>query len=454
MSDIDVLVVGTGTAGQTAAYDLIAEGYEVAILEKSAKPGGVCALYGCQAKKYFYELTELAAKSRHLLGKGVERLPDLSWSQIRTSKNDFTSKIPESTILNLKGNGIEYITGDARFIDAKTVMAGGKKLSPRFIILATGAQPMTLPFKGADLLATSTDFLELAAMPERVVLVGGGFISFEFAHFAARLGAQEVVIVEAMERVLGPFDNSMVDQLVKASEAENIKIMTKASIISVRKNGEGLSVELASGEVLETDLVVHGAGRTPDIEGLNLDAAGINYSRRGIEVDEMMRTSNQKVYAVGDCAASVQLARVADQEAHVAASSIASRETGEASATINYEAAPAVLFTYPQLGMVGRTEEELKAEGIKYWTSSDTDLSWPNYRRIGMAHAAYKILVDNDSRILGAHFISDNATGLVNTFKQAILDGMTVQELYQANIMAPYPSRESDIISMLEPLLE
>jgi glutathione reductase (NADPH) len=257
-----------------------------------------------------------------------------------------------------------------------------------------------------------------------------------------------------MERVLGPFDKAMVDQLVKASEAENIKIMTGASIIAVKKNGEGFSVELGSGEVLETDLVIHGAGRIPDIDDLNLEAAGINYNRRGIMVDEMMKTSNQKVYAVGDCAASLQLARVADQEAHVAASSIASRETGEVSLQIDYEAAPAVLFTYPQLGMVGRTEEELKAEGIKYWASSDTDLSWPNYKRIGMAHAAYKILVDSDSRILGAHFLSDNTTGLVNTFKQAILDGMTVQELYQANIMSPYPSRESDILYMLEPLLE
>ncbi|MCA1793157.1 MAG: hypothetical protein LC660_04650 [Desulfobacteraceae bacterium] len=121
---------------------------------------------------------------------------------------------------------------------------------------------------------------------------------------------------------------------------------------------------------------------------------------------------------------------------------------------MDYTTVPAVLFTYPQLGMVGKTEETLKQENIPYWKSHDTDLSWPTYRRIGMKHAAYKILVDENNCILGAHFLGDNTTGLLNTFKQAMIDKTPVTKIRENNIMAPYPSRESDILYMLDPLID
>ena len=122
---------------------------------------------------------------------------------------------------------------------------------------------------------------------------------------------------------------------------------------------------------------------------------------------------------MGDCAASVQLARVADMEAKTAAGVILSQLDGSTYNPMDYHVVPAVLFTYPQLGMVGKTEDQLQQENIKYWKSHDIELSWPTYRRIGMRHAAYKILCDSDGKILGAHFLSDNTTGLVNTFAQA-----------------------------------
>lgn len=451
---IDVVVIGAGTAGQTVAYDLAAEGYQVAVVESSETPGGVCALYGCQAKKYFYELTELAARSHHLLGKGVATPPTLSWAEILAAKNAFTTPIPISTVKNLEGNGILYCKGGARFVDATTLEIGELRLEPKFVVIATGARPAPLPIQGAEHLATSNDFLALPELPQRLVMVGGGFISFEFAHFAARLGAREVVILEAAERVLGPFDGDMVKELVAASEADGIEIRAKLAISEIRKKEKDYQVVLTDGTSLDTDLVVHGAGRIPNLEKLNLEAAGIESSRRGIVVDATMQTSNERVYAVGDCAASPQLARVADQEAHVAAASIIGERDGGGGRSMAYQAVPAVLFTYPQLGMVGKTEDELIAEGVSYWKSFSSALSWPNYNRIGMKHAAYKILVDNDSKILGAHFLSDNASGMVNTFKQAMLDGTGVAELYKANVMAPYPSRESDIIYMLQPLLD
>lgn len=456
MSELDVLIIGAGTAGQTAAFDLVAEGYSVAVVEKSGEPGGVCALHGCQAKKWFYELTEIVARSRHLHGLGITTSPSVSWQQVLEAKNNFTSQIPPNTVANLKGNGINYIEGEAVFADPDTVMINGTSYKPRFTIIATGAIPMVLPIEGYELLATSNDFLDLEKLPKRIVFIGGGFISFEFAHFAARLGAnpEEVVILEAMDRPLGPFDTDMVEQLLKATRAEGIQVRTGISIQSIVGEASGFSVNLSSGERIETDLVVHGAGRVANIDALNLQAGGITYNRRGIEVDSRMMTSNPKVFAVGDSAATLQLARVADREAQVAAASIVALDDQGPESLLDYDAAPAVLFTYPMLGMVGKTEDELIKEGIKYWKSFDMELSWPTYQRIGMKHAAYKILVDDDSKILGAHILSDNATGLINTFKQAMLDGRSVPELHMANIMSPYPSRESDLIYMLAPLLD
>jgi glutathione reductase (NADPH) len=455
MKEPDVLIIGAGTAGQTAAVDLATEGYRVAVVEKSGKPGGVCALYGCQAKKWFYELTEVVARSRHLQGLGITALPSVSWRQVLEAKNSFTAEVPANTLANFKGNGIDYIEGEAVFADPDTIMVNGTSFKPRFTIIATGANPMPLPIDGSEHLATNIDFLDLEDLPKRITFVGGGFISFEFAHYAARLGANpgEVCIVEAADRPLSPFDADMVELLVKASRAEGMQIRTGISIESISRSANGFIVGLASGERIETDLVVHGAGRVANIEALNLQAAGISFNRRGIEIDGHMTTSNRNVFAVGDAAASLQLARVADNEAHTAAASIIARNNRMQSSVIDYSATPAILFTYPMLGMVGKTEEELIKEGTRYWKSFDRELSWPTYRRVGMKHGAYKILVDGDGKILGAHILSDNATGLINTFKQAMLDGTTAAELHKANIMSPYPSRESDILYMLEPLL-
>jgi glutathione reductase (NADPH) len=149
----------------------------------------------------------------------------------------------------------------------------------------------------------------------------------------------------------------------------------------------------------------------------------------------------------------VQLARVADYEAHVAAENILAERKGGESSRVDYRAVPFMLFTYPQYGMIGKTEEALQQEGCEYRKSSSERLRWPTYRRVGLEHAAYKILVGADDRILGAHILSDSAGGLINTLKHAMLGDLTIEALHRQSIMSPYPSRESDLIYMLQPLL-
>ncbi|MEJ2135864.1 MAG: NAD(P)/FAD-dependent oxidoreductase [Desulfofustis sp.] len=391
MQSFDVVVIGAGTGGQTAAVELAAEGFRVAVVEHSATPGGICALHGCQAKKYYYEVAELAAKAKHLEGLGISAPPGVNWAQITAAKNKFTAKVPENTVASLKGNGISYLSGSAAF--------------------------------------EASNILRVAA-------------------------PTEIIILEALERPLGPFDGDMVQQLVEASIHDGINVRCGVKISVVEKTADGFAVHLDDGELISADLVINGAGRTPAVDGLQLENAGVDYSRAGIHVDKGMRSSVDTIFAVGDCAATLMLARVADREALAAAHNILAAKGAGEQDLVSYAEVPAVLFTYPQLAMVGKTEEQLKAEQTRYWKSTDTRVGWPTYRRVGLSYAAYKILVDEHDHVLGAHILSDNATGLINTFRMAMLGGIDVRKLRQESIMSPYPSRESDLLYMLDPLVQ
>ncbi len=457
MENYDVVIIGAGTAGQTAAFDLAAQGMAVAVVEESDRPGGICILAGCQAKKYFYEMAELLARSRHLADKGVARPPQADWGAIQAHKRSFTDKVPEGTIRQFAGHGITLWQAPAAFVDEATLQVGDRHVRAGYYIIAAGARPMDLPFEGSQHLVTSNEFLDLERLPRRLVFVGGGFISFEFAHFAARLGGPDtaVTILEAAPRPLGPFDADLVEELCAASAADGITIRTSVRIEAVFRKKEEFEIRFADGEILAADLVVHGAGRVPRIEALNLAAAGITATARGITVDGLMRTSNPRVFAAGDCAATIQLARVADAEAHVAATTIAAEiHSTEPPAPMNYDTTPFLLFTYPQYGMVGETEEALLTAGVKYYKSQQTRLGWPTYRRVGLKHAACKILVDEANRIRGAHVLSDQAAGLVNAFRLAMVNDIPADELYRQHVLSPYPTRESDLLYMLAPFAE
>jgi len=455
MAKYDVVIIGSGTAGQTAAYELNAKGLNVAVVEKSAKAGGTCALYGCQAKKWFYEGAEVIAKSHHLQGKGILSTPKFAWADFLREKNNFTVKVPGNTLAGFEKTGIDVISGVAHFLDEKTLEIGARKISARFFVIASGARPMPLPIEGIGHAIISDQFLELPSLPDRFVFIGGGFISFEFAHFVARLGggsSRQTTILEAASRTLGPFDSEMVSLLMAATEAEGISVHTGVKIQAIEQDAGKFKVTTRDGMSYTADVVVNGAGRVADIEDLDLGRAGIDHSPGGITVNSRMQTTQPHIYAIGDCAATLQLARVADYEAMVAANSILGTTGNRTWPEMDYSAVAAILFTYPQYAMVGYTEDALKRDTIPYVKSFGQDLDWPTYRRIGMSHAGYKILVGNNGEFLGAHILSDNASGIINTIRLAMLNRISVDTLHRQSIMSPYPSRESDMLYMLKPL--
>lgn len=455
MNNYDVIVIGSGSGGQTAAYDLNQKGLSVALVEGSTEPGGTCALAGCQAKKWFYETAEVIAKSKHLEKKGITAPAAGDWHVVWQQKKAFTDSVPQNTVDGLAAAGVAYIEGTAAFLDAGRIDVGGQPYGADYFVIATGSKPMPLPINGAEHMLDSKAFLALENLPRRIVFIGGGFISFEFAHFAARIGPEErqITILEVDDRVLGPFDKDMVDLIIQASTEDSIDIQTRTQITAIENQENVFNVRTGSGQTIEADLVVNGAGRVPELEALQLANAGVQSTRKGIEVNSRMQTSAAHIFAVGDCAATIALARIADFEAHVAAKNILADKENSPASTVDYTAVPSVLFTYPQYGMLGQTEAVLQEKGIAYRKSTDKDLRWPTYRRVGIEHAGYKILVSEDGYILGAHVVSDNPAGLINTFTQAMRNCIPVADIHWNNIMSPYPSRESDIIYMLSPLI-
>ena len=193
-----------------------------------------------------------------------------------------------SHVEGFRDAGIEILEGRARFLEGGTLEVGDRRVEAQFFIVAAGARPMTLPFAGAEHLLTSDAWLELEALPERIIYVGGGFIAFEFAHFGVRLGSESAgaVILEVGDRPLGPFDAEMVDLLVEASREAGIEVHSRVQITSVEKVEDGFRVHTQEGEVFAADLVVHGAGRIPDLEDLDLAGCGRS-SERGEELLSM-----------------------------------------------------------------------------------------------------------------------------------------------------------------------
>ncbi len=444
--DYDTLVIGSGTAGYTVAHRLAAVGVKTAVID--GRPfGGTCAMRGCQPKKYLVCAAEAALTAAHLQGKGLDGSPAIDWPALMKQKRAFTDPVPERTEKGFAEAGIDTIHGFARFVDGSRVRVGDRVLGAKHIVIATGARPMELPVSGSELMATSDDFLDLDRLPASVVFVGAGYISIEFACVAAVAGA-EVTILEMADWALPLFDPDLVGELLGALAELGVDLELETPVRAVEKTAAGFLVRAGKdgGQIYQAELVVHGGGRIPDIDGLDLDRAGVSHTKAGVAVNQYMQSvTNPAVYCVGDAAAAPpQLAPVADMEAEVAAENILHGNRLPA----DHGQVPSVVFSLPPLAMVGAGEAELKESGIDYRVNAGDASGWPNSRRIGQSHAAYKVFMEKDSgRILGAHLLGHNAGEMINVFALAMKAGLGAAELKK--VLWAYPTHTSDIKYML-----
>lgn len=440
----DLIVIGGGTGGNGVARTAAAAGWKVASID--IEPfGGTCALRGCDPKKMLIAVTEGVEWARNLKGKGLDVEPSIDWRDMIAFKRTFTDAMPSRVEAGLEKAGVTVLHGKARFTGRDTIELNGATLSAQHFHIATGARPMTLNIPGEELLATSSDFLELPARPDRVVFVGGGFIALEFAHISKRAGAHEVTVLEMMKRPLGNFDPDLVGILSQATAELGVDLRTEAKVQKIEKTGAEFSVtyETTTGpQVVNCDLVVHATGRMPNIDDLNLEAADVEYGRRGIKVSPFMRTTNPTIFAAGDCADSgPNLTPVSANEGRVVGKNLlAGRDARE----MSYPPIPSVVFTLPQLASVGLSEVAAHDRGLEFEVHFKKTAVWYSSLRVGANHSAYKVLVEKETgTILGAHLIGPGAEEQINLFAMAMGAGLTANKI--KGIIFAYPSFASDI---------
>jgi glutathione reductase (NADPH) len=373
----------------------------------------------------------------------------LDWAGMQAHKRSFTDPVPKQREEQFAKAGIVTLHGTARFTGRTTLAVGQDELQARHVLIAAGMKPRPLAIPGAELAIVSDDFLELEQLPGRVLFIGGGYISFEFAHLAARSDAA-VTVLNRGKRPLKGFDPDLVDMLADRSRQAGIDLCDQAEVEAIEKTPEGLRVRAKlNGEAraFDADLVVHGAGRVPDIDDLDLDKAGVQAGRKGIEVDAYLQSpSNPAVYAAGDAAATEgpPLTPVAALEAKAALANLLEGNH----ARPDYEGVPSVVFSIPALAKVGLLEEEARAQGLDVEVKFSDMRDWFTVKRVRETHAAAKVLIEKGSgRIVGAHLLGPESSELVNLFALAIHADLTADTL--KGFTSAYPSAGSDLSSLV-----
>ncbi len=444
----DLVIIGTGSAASAAALRCRTAGWKVAVID--ARPfGGTCALRGCHPKKMLVSAAEVMDAQARMAGKGIRaHSVVIDWPELMRFKRSETAPAPAFFAHNFAQAGIDGFHGRARFVGSTTVAVGNDLLEGRYVLIAAGAMPAPLPFPGAAHLTTSEQFLELEALPARLIFVGGGYVSFELAHVAVRAGAQ-VTILHRGARPLPGFDPDLVAQLVQRTRALGVQVEVATEVCGVEQTGNGVLVHAQTAgqeRQFEAEMAVHGAGRVPEIDDLALDTASVVREQRGVTVNEYLQSvSNPAVYAAGDAAASgPPLTPTASHDGDVVAANVLEGNHQ----TPNYAGIASVVFTVPALASVGLTEEAARAQGLQFDVHHEETSQWFSSLRMGETTSGYKVLVEEESqRILGAHLFGPHAEEVINIFAVAVRCGIRATELKQ--VLFAYPTSASDIVYML-----
>jgi glutathione reductase (NADPH) len=445
----DLVVIGTGSAASTVTARCRSAGWQVAIVDY--RPfGGTCALRGCDPKKVLVGAAEVIDRALRMKGKGIqsEKL-QIDWQELMRFKRSFTEPVPQRREEEFAKAGLTAIHGRARFVGPSSIQAGDDVLEGGYVVIATGQRPAVLKIPGSEHLTTSDQFMELDELPKRILFVGGGYIAFEFAHVASYVGSQ-VTIVHRGVRPLSHFDPDLVDQIVERTRelGVDVQLQTQAEAIE-RRSGQFTVRTVSSGHerTFEADMVVHAAGREPELDDMNLGGASVEQEIRGVRVNEFMQSvSNPAVYAAGDAAASGSpaLAPVASYEGAVVAANLLKGNHE----TPNYVGIPSVVFTIPPLASVGLSEHEAQKRGLNFRTIKEMTSYRNSSRRIGETYSGFKVLVEEDTdRILGAHLLGEQSDEVINLFGLAMRSGLRATDL--KHMLFSYPTRGSELPHML-----
>lgn len=444
MSDFDLMIIGTGVAGRAAADEAIVGGLRTALIDERDF-GGTCALRGCEPKKLLVAGVEPIERIRAQAGNGATGTASLDWRRLIEFKRTMTDPMPEMIAKAYAEQGVTTLHGSASFISPTSLQVGDSTYATEHILVATGAIPMPLGIPGQELVIDSERFMTLDALPERVAFIGGGYISFEFAAMARAAGS-EVSILHRGASPLGQFDADIVALLLAQYAELGIRVLLNAPVSGVSRRDDDLVIERGGGTTVDTDLIVHGAGRMPDISRLRLDVANVSHGRQGVVVDEHMRSvSNERVFAAGDAASlGLPLTPVGVAQARIAVANM----LHEGSRRFRPSATASVVFSDPPMASVGLGEGDVNAGRLDAEVNFVDTSGWWSSKRVGLHHSGAKTIVDRRTgRVLGAHILGHNADELINVFALAIDRGVTAAEL--KDVLWGYPTATSEIAYMV-----
>jgi len=443
----DVVVIGAGPGGYVCAIRAAQLGFKVACVEKRATLGGTCLNVGCIPSKALLQSSERFAAARHDLaehGIGVGQVTlDLARMQARKAK------VVEANVKGVEGlfkkNKVTWLKGAGRIAAPGSVAVTGADgaeavYATRHIVIATGSESVDLPGVAVDekRILTSTGGLELDAVPEHLVVVGGGYIGLELGSVWLRLGAK-VTVIEFLDRLVPTMDAEVAKQFerILARQGMKFRLGTKVTRAEAGKDGVALKMEPAKGGAAETisaDRVLVAVGRRPFLDGLGLKEAGVALDARGrVQVDAHYATNVPGIHAIGDCIAGPMLAHKAEEEG-VALAELLAGQAGH----VNYGAIPGVVYTWPEVASVGRTEEELKAKGIAYKAGKFPFTANGRARANGMTDGFVKLLADAATdKLLGAHIIGPDAGTLIAELALALEFGAAAEDVARTSHAHP-----------------
>ena len=409
-----LLIIGGGPGGYETAVEAAKRGLEVTLISEGPL-GGTCLNEGCIPTKTFCHYAELIEQN---LKAGLDCKPSFATAAQR--KQAVVEQLRSGIDMLLKN--VQVVRGRAEFKDSKTVICNAQEYSADKIIIATGSVSASLPIPGAESCLTSKEILDLTEVPESLCVIGGGVIGLEFASIFRSFGT-EVTVLEYCPNILPRFDVDLAKRLKQLLSKRGINIEVQAQVTRIDGNTVTYIKKDKEFTVL-ADKVLMAVGRRPNVDGLNLEAAGVDYTRKGITVNDRFETSVPGIYAIGDVTGGIMLAHAATYQGLHALNGICGLQD-----SIRFDLIPAAVFTMPEVATVGMTEEQCKEQSLEVRPLKSF------YRANGKAVSMdetdgyCKVIVDNDGKVLGAHIMGAHASDLIHEIAAAMNLGATLQQL-------------------------
>ena len=422
MSSFDVVIIGSGPGGYVAAIRCAQLGMKTAIIEKYATLGGTCLNVGCIPSKALLASSHHYEELQHFADQGIEDSGEVkvNLEKMIARKQAIVDQTSGGVKYLMDKNNVTVFEGLGSFVDAThvaVVKADGtsETLEAKKIIIATGSKPSSLPFITIDKerIITSTEALKLKEVPKHLIIIGGGVIGIELGQVYLRLGAQ-VSVVEFMDRIIPGMDGSLSKELTKVLKKQGMKFYVSHKVKSVERSGNAITVQAENpkGETisLEGDYALVAVGRRPYTDNLQADKAGVKITDRGqIEVNDHLQTNVSTIYAIGDVVRGAMLAHKAEEEGTMVAEILAGQKPH-----IDYNLIPGVVYTWPEVAAVGKTEEQLTAAGISFKSGSFPFKALGRARAGGDLDGFVKILADaKTDEVLGVHMIGARCADLI-----------------------------------------